>query len=252
MHDPHSLAFRIKHPFFPYRASWGNWGLVWPDFIDIWHVDPETDGTDDSCGWSHQKLTKEQKSQLQWLAGCEARTPWIQKLKKKEPTSPADAEALMRGALYAVARQLRIKVSIEEITELAISLVHSPADNVRSRLCHLPGYHSNFKEDTEEQRTRSAGELFHICANVLLRDRRPWWRHPRWHFWHWEVRIWPLQHFKRWMWSRCSKCGKRFKWGEAPISNQWHSSGPQWFKGETNLEHGDCTTGSCSPAAEAT
>ena len=49
MHDPMTVAFEIRSPikrknkFFPegYRQS----------LVTIWHVDPEKDGTDDSCGW---------------------------------------------------------------------------------------------------------------------------------------------------------------------------------------------------------
>ena len=45
MHDPETVAFDIKYPWKSrdreYRGS----------FVTIWHVDPEKDGTDDSCGW---------------------------------------------------------------------------------------------------------------------------------------------------------------------------------------------------------
>ena len=33
--------------------------------VTIWHVDPETDGTDDSCGWSRPKLTDAEKEKVQ-------------------------------------------------------------------------------------------------------------------------------------------------------------------------------------------
>lgn len=49
MHDPMTVAHEVKSPIkrktklFPegYRNT----------LVTIWHVDPETDGTDDSCGW---------------------------------------------------------------------------------------------------------------------------------------------------------------------------------------------------------
>ena len=31
------------------------------DHITIWHVDPEKDGSDDSCDWFHRRLTKREK-----------------------------------------------------------------------------------------------------------------------------------------------------------------------------------------------
>lgn len=39
MHDPHTLAFSIKWPFTDRLL------------LTIWHVDPEKDGSDDSCDW---------------------------------------------------------------------------------------------------------------------------------------------------------------------------------------------------------
>jgi hypothetical protein len=62
MHDPLTVAFRIKYPwkgkpshFFPkgYRDT----------FITIWHKDPEKDGSDDSCDWfgSKKPLSKAEK-----------------------------------------------------------------------------------------------------------------------------------------------------------------------------------------------
>ena len=43
MHEPMTVAFEIKSLFKTrgYRNS----------LITVWHVDPEKDGTDDSCGW---------------------------------------------------------------------------------------------------------------------------------------------------------------------------------------------------------
>lgn len=43
MHDPMSVAHKIK---WPWKNKFGNKTPI----ITIWHVDPEKDGTDDSCG----------------------------------------------------------------------------------------------------------------------------------------------------------------------------------------------------------
>jgi hypothetical protein len=56
MHDPMTVAFDIGIPRFwrrkkPYRGS--------IDLITIWHVDPEKDGSDDSCDWWGRKKTRE-------------------------------------------------------------------------------------------------------------------------------------------------------------------------------------------------
>jgi hypothetical protein len=69
---------------------------------------------------------------------------------------------------------------------------------------------------------------------------RPWWRHPRWHIRHWKIQVYAIQNLQRWAWSRCCRCGGRFHWGEAPISNAWDGDGPRWFKGERGIHHQHC------------
>lgn len=222
MHDPMTVAFDCR-PLFT-----------------IWHVDPEADGSDDSCGWAFPRLTAQQQSNLSWLAGCEARSPWFLREAAKVAESPADTEALLRGAFLAVARMLRVRLSIAAATRHAAAFLHEPADNPRSMLCHLPGWHTNFEEDTEERRKDAASRLFVTLARILLRERRPWWRHPRWHVRHWKIQVHPVETFKRWAWSRCCRCGGRFAWGEAPVSGSWTSPGPRWFRGEPSIYHSDC------------
>lgn len=49
MHDPMTVAHEIRYPWFERRKNGGRRHRL---FITIWHVDPETDGTDDSCDFS--------------------------------------------------------------------------------------------------------------------------------------------------------------------------------------------------------
>lgn len=244
MHDPLTVAHEIKNPFRRGRKVSSPDGTFWrsrPSFITVWHKDPERDGSDDSCGWSWPKLTKAQQSNLRFLGGCEARDPWFQAAAAKQIENPTDAETLMRAAFILVARQLRIKITTEEATIWAIEMIHSPADNVRSLLAFLPGYHSNSAIDNEESRTDEATRFFGMIAKHILRERRPWYRHPRWHINHWQVQIHPVMHFKRWAFSRCSQCGGRFGWGVSPLSDNWYGTGPRWFRSESGVRHGDCS-----------
>lgn len=64
MHDPQTVAFEIRYP-------WKKYGKLGRDdfersyresFITIWHVDPERDGSDDSCDWFGRKLTDKEKA----------------------------------------------------------------------------------------------------------------------------------------------------------------------------------------------
>lgn len=57
MHDPMSVAFEIRRPW-PRRVNWSTRKWYWPALITVWHVDPETDGTDNSCGWPNNRWWK--------------------------------------------------------------------------------------------------------------------------------------------------------------------------------------------------
>jgi hypothetical protein len=244
MHDPLTVAHTIPNYFkrarrIPDGTNGGSW--TYRDaLITIWHKDPETDGSDDSCGWFSPPPSKRQQERIGYLADEEARNPWFMAYSGKQIESPTEAETLMRAALLIVARSLEVKITTDQATRWAVDLTHNPIDNGRNRLAFLPGYHSNFPEDRVEDREDEAGRLFFMVARYILRENRPWYRHPRWHVRHWQIQIHPVQHFKRWAFSRCDKCGGRFRWGEAPISGSWDSDGPQWFKSEAHVHHGSC------------
>lgn len=243
MHDPSTVAFDIKRPW-PTRRNKPFMGSRWhwPTLVTIWHEDPETDGSDDSCGWSRPKLTKVQRSDLNFFAGCEARSPWVLAEQAKRPSSPADAEVLLRGVIVFIGDRLHAHVTMAEATRWAIRLLHNPVDNLQSSLCHLPGWHTNFTEDDEDRRKESALSLYACVARFILRERRPWYRHPKWHVWHWRIQVHPLQSFKRWAFSRCAGCGSRFTYGYAPVAGQWDGGGPTWH-GEASVYHSACYPG---------
>lgn len=245
MHDPSTLVFEIKRPW-PTRHRIGR-GRYFPPLVMVWHEDPEADGSDDSCGWSFARVPKSIRDSLRFEAGCEARNPWLLRDCAKAPLSIADAELKLQGAILTTARACKAKCSHKRASELASDLLHSPIDNIRSSLCFLPGYHSNSDEDRESDREQAAHHLYLIFARILLTRARPWWKHPRWHFWHWRFNVVPLQSFKRWAFSRCCVCGGRFAYGSAVCTNQWHGTGPQWFKSEAKVFHSKCDT-SAKPA----
>lgn len=269
------LAFEIKYPWWKYRP-WPNkirysedpkfdWrrmndiqkkGLdaFWREgyretFISIWHVDPETDGSDDSCGYSYPRITKEQRYRLKNAAWSEAHTPHFLTCKAKEWTGTvAEAECLYRGLLLLVIRVLRLKFSMDEVTRYAAEAMHirscSKAGDI---FCYLPGYHSNSKEDTTSWREDHFFGIMCGVARGLLDAKRPWWKHPKWHFWHWKFQCIPLQSFKRMAFSKCCKCGGRFRYGESCVTNNWNSEGPKWFRTEPDIMCEKCSgpVGAC-------
>jgi len=246
----------IKYPWHDAPSQW------WPkgyrhSFITIWHVDPESDGSDDSCGWHSPKLTKDQREAMHNIADQEAREPYYLAFKGKKIENPTEAETLLRQAFFLVGMVLNRrfhmkKVTLTEASEWACEMMANPTDNFRSSLAFLAGYHSNFVTDNVSDREICASELFCSLARFILRERRPWYRHPRYHFWHYSLQIHPLQHFKRWAFSRCEKCGKGFAWGYAPISGSWNGTGPLWFRSEKYVQHGDCQnpTSDCLASAK--
>ena len=62
----------------------------------------------------------------------------------------------------------------------------------------------------------------------------------RWHIWHWRLQIDFFLDLKRWLFSRCQKCGKGFTWGYCPVST-WSAKGPRWFRSE-EAWHLECDT----------
>lgn len=111
-------------------------------------------------------------------------------------------------------------------------LIDSEVDNVR-------GWFGRWDEKDAMKLMEMKGHL-RQAFRLFKSLQRPWYRHPRWHIWHWELQIHPVQDFKRWAFSRCAKCHKRFPWGYSVISGSWEGTGPRWFYSEKNVFHQGC------------
>lgn len=207
----------------------------------FWHVDPETGGSDDSCGWSSPRLTEHQFKRVEASAWSESYSPWAQSTKAETLGDPVVARELAVGVLVRVDRALGTKMRMDELERLAVLGVHSPCDGIRSSLCFLPGYHENRGEDTEESRKPHARGLYLWAARSILRYKRRWWQHPKFHLHHLRIQNTWLRDFKRWAFSRCAGCGDRFRFGYAPTTGQWDSDGPRWFASESGKYHGGCS-----------
>lgn len=187
MHDPMTLAFSIRNPFIAQKPLLAGDKPYHPPLIDIWHVDPEKDGSDDSCDWFGRRRPLDER---------------------------------------------------ERALERAL-------DDLFHRLGNAPYY----PDDALWGDPTAEGDempLRHGRAAVAQRAMYQWRRHhglrwhPRWHVHHWRIKVIPLLHFKRWMWTRCEACDGPFRWGEAPVSNSWGGGGLRWFQGERGMRHMRC------------
>lgn len=192
MHDPMTVAFDI--PCFWHRKPKDGYRDV---FITIWHVDPETDGSDDSCGWTFPNFTEEEVAKIKKLIKDEESISYELGMSGQPPT-PFD---LIYWAWSCVSWMYgrRRDITHRELMEIH-SLASNPADNLR-----------HYCNPVDMER------IVFCVARCYKRIHRPWYRHPKWHVHHWRIQIHPLQKLRR-MFDRCEGCGKRFTYGYAPFA----------------------------------
>jgi hypothetical protein len=211
MHDPSTVVFEIHYPW--YKRFWQtdkqyllekNSKYHTP-FITIWHNDPETDGTDDSCGYSYPKVSKTLKEQVKKEAEFECREYGLfpNYKSKQDPLS-----IVLAVFQIIVWRLFKNDIKPKHLVEM-IKVGTNPVDNLRH--CAV----TENKEDVER--------LFFLCLRSYLRIIRPWYNHPKWHIYHWSLQIHPLQKIKRYLFERCCVCGKGYKWGEQ-VMGCWDSN----------------------------
>lgn len=261
MHDPMIQAFQIPYPWWTRNKFDGS--RYHKPFITIWHVDPEKDGTDDSCGWFQRArhgdpavlLRIQKRLDDDWdrvwhsrkedhlgqdkgpitatyfrgyflpngephfsVSGIVLNCIFIAAMEhfKSDGTSNwKDANAFMQKNLFRI-----------------LLLAENPVDSLFDAITNT------FR--SKAKREQRIGEMAEIVYGWVLRETRPWYRHPRWHIRHWRIQCHPLQSLKRTLFTRCSKCGGWFKLGESCVSGQWDSPGPQWFRSERGVMHDRC------------
>lgn len=230
MHDPMTVAFQI-----------GKHGQL----CTIWHNDPETDGTDDSCGWCMrarhgdsavlEDIVKAFDFEWGQKPGSQYNT-WF----NMDGSTRMSRQGIVLDMFYKGAyRYFRhdwkkakrwVQRHIAEILHFAENNIDSLGDGFKYYVLYPKDY-------TREERIQQCAGCVYAW---ILNCERPWYRHPRWHIWHWHVQFPWLRDFKRWAFSRCAGCGRRFAYGYAPTSFQWHSDGPRWFRGESDKYHHEC------------
>ena len=232
MHDPMTVAFEITMPFTGKKNSKGGWDKYPRTLFTIWHVDPETDGTDDSCGWfirsrhGKKKVLEaiEKEFALYWK---ELFTDFG--VPKFSPM--AITLHLFQCACYEVWHDWKkVDRYMKKHLYDLIRFSENPTDSMFNAITRKG-------TDTQEEHIRYFAAIIYP---YILRDVRPSWKHPRWHIHHWKIQNHFIQTLKRFLWGRCAGCGGRFTWGYSPTSNAWDSDGPQWFRSEKGIYHHQC------------
>lgn len=235
MHDPMTVAFSIKRPW-PERLIGRE--RYWPTWVTIWHVDPETDGTDDSCGWFKRarhgdpKVRKAIRNDFafHWDADYGG---WFD----KDGSPLMSCQAIVLGMFRFAARAHfgswdKSEVFMRRHLMDILFFAENPVDSMYASIVQKYG------PVPREERIDAAADVIY---GWIIRATQPWYRHARWHWWHWRIQVHPLQQFKRWAFSRCAGCGRRFAYGESPTSHSWSGTGPRWFRNEHGVFHSDCS-----------
>jgi hypothetical protein len=168
-------------------------------FMQIWHRDKH--GADGACGWTYPRLSEEQRRACKDLGFWEARERHYLRYPFKQYTADlADRVVLYRSLLILVARVIRVNLTVSEAESItAETFSVGGVDGPDRMFCWVPGWHSNNPEDSPDDRARYWSQQVASIARDLLKRKRPWWRHPRWHLWHWRFHV-PL--LRRWFgWS---------------------------------------------------
>lgn len=185
MHDPMCVAHEIKSPFVT-KTTYG-WKYR-KTLITIWHVDPETDGTDDSCGWFirerhvNWKILEDIKREFsfQWKNNY-----WWDANGFMKFSETATLLMMYRIAAYKHFNDWdKVKSFIRKHLYDIILFAENETDCIFT-------YRKIVKSES------SAMDFAGIVYTDILRKIRPWYKHPRWHIRHWKIQIhWPAW-FKR-------------------------------------------------------
>ena len=183
MYDPMTVAFEIKKPFKKNSDS----------LITIWHVDPCTDGTDDSCGWfirerhCDQEIFKKIRSEFDFNF---KHNYWFDKDGKQIFSTIGTLIEMYSTASWIYFDRNRrkqtkfMKKHLLEIIRFAENPVDCGGDTITNR----------WNEKNQESRF---GGLAGMIFSDICRKERKWYQHPKWHIHHWKIQFNFLNRFKR-------------------------------------------------------
>lgn len=228
MHDPMTVA----HEIYLGKKQKKN-GHYRNPFITIWHVDPEKDGTDDSCGWfiriRHIDKVLVDKVRKEFRFNFD-HNYWFNEAGYPKFSTSGTVLQMYQCAVWQLfmwqnnnkptncARKQMDKFFRKHLHEILL-FAENPVDSLYNSIHSVCG---------DEKKDARIENFVSIVLADVIRKIRPWYQHPKWHIHHWKIQFHPWQRFKRRYLDKCCKCGRRgFK--SAPFSD-WNGT-KRWHQG---------------------
>lgn len=247
-------AFTVKIPLCYKRANTfykdnrKEWQFY--DLATIWHVDPEKDGTDDSCGW-FKRARHGNKEVLEKIIR-DFTYDWDRVFEpSREEHDPDDGEFVRKTyycGYFKPSGDPHLSVTAIVLNLFLIAANHhfssdgttnwrkskrfmrrhlfdimlfgeNPCDSLFDTITRKfeKGCGEEYGNRNREERIRNMASIIY---GWILRADQPWYRHARWHVHHWKIQIHAWQMFKRCWIEKCSVCGKGFKFKES-VCGSW-------------------------------
>ncbi len=209
MFDPMTQAFTIPNIFSWYRNYEGK--LTFHILITIWHNDPCKDGSDDSCGW--------------FMRARHGNKEVLEKIIKKfnydwENTFTSDTSGkiyqtglfhtetkLPNFSVFGVVLNLFFIAAIEHFQSDGNTNWKKSKKFLRKHLLDIMLFAENpidslhdsltFKFGNDIKREERIKNVASCIYSWILREQRPWYKHPKWHLWHWKIQFNFIQNIKR-------------------------------------------------------
>lgn len=132
-----------------------------------------------------------------------------------------------------------------------LMFAENPTDSLRDSILRVFEEGCGVHYDAKKHRAERIASMASCIYGWILRESRPWWKHPRWHIHHWKIQVPQWQLARRWLFDRCAKCGGRFKWGQSAIGHQWDPPPPRPFRSQQGICHDTPECGGRNVAIQA-
>lgn len=197
-----------------------SWTGGWLELAEIWHKDPCTDGSDDSCG----RFMRSRHGDKKTLAAIESRMRidwkhWFSESGDQLMSTPGIAlQMFWIGAweFFGSKNSKRATRWMRRNLYDILQFSENPIDGLHDSIT------GKYGQDREamEGRVHSFALIIH---GWLLRDNRPWWKSPSFHVHHYRINIPLFRSLRRLLWDRCCQCGKTLGWNKS-VSSDWNGT----------------------------